>query len=58
MTPDTEAPFPAELRRCTCGTRSFNERDHANGCALGLTPPHSSSPMTRPTYALPEQQRF
>lgn len=53
---DAEAPFPAELRRCTCGTASFAARDHANGCPLGATPPLSSSPMTRATQSLPEQQ--
>lgn len=34
-------------RRCTCNTASFDERDHAIGCAAGTKPPLSSNPAAR-----------
>lgn len=35
--------WPRDLRRCTCGTRSLDAEDHANGCSLGLAPPNASA---------------
>lgn len=47
--------FPPELRRCTCGTPSFNRHDHSSVCPLGPTPPLSSNPdYWPPTRRLPE----
>jgi hypothetical protein len=46
--------FPPELRRCTCGTPSFNRDDHSSSCPHGPTPPLSSDRSWPPTYDLPE----
>lgn len=41
--PDPEPEdWPPELRRCTCGTRSFEAADHAIGCRLATHPPNAS----------------
>jgi len=35
----TTETWPAELRRCTCGTRSYDHDDHTTTCGLQRTRP-------------------